>query len=67
MNLQMMDQTTENGLIKRLKVEYRNDTFILVTQKLKILDLIDRVIVMHDSKIFLDGSKDEVINKLGSV
>lgn len=62
-----MDQTTENGLIKRLKVEYKDDTLLLVTQKFKVLDLVERIIVMHDSKVFLDGLKAEVTQKLGAI
>lgn len=60
-----MDQTTENGIMKRLNIEFKNETLILVTQKLGLLNLVERVIVMHHSKVLLDGPKDEVIKKLG--
>jgi ATP-binding cassette subfamily C protein LapB len=59
-----MDQTTENNLMKRLKVEFRDQTFIIVTQKLGLLDLVDRVMVMHHSKVLLDGTKDDVVKQL---
>jgi ATP-binding cassette subfamily C protein LapB len=39
-------------------------TVILVTQKLNLLDIVDRVMVMHQSKLILDGPKDEVTAKL---
>jgi len=61
-----MDNTTENGIIKRLKIEFNKETFILVTQKLGLLKLVDRVIVMHHSKILMDGTKEEVTKKLGT-
>jgi ATP-binding cassette subfamily C protein LapB len=59
-----MDQTTEKNVMNRLKVDFKENTFMLVTQKLGLLDLVDRIIVMHHSKVMLDGSKEEVVNKL---
>lgn len=59
-----MDQTTEGKLIKQLKGELQEKTMLLVTQKLTLLDLADRVMVMHQSKLILDGPKDEVTRKL---
>lgn len=59
-----MDQTTEMKLLQKLKTEIKDKTFILVTQKLSLLDLTDRIIVLHHSKILLDGPKAEVTAKL---
>jgi ATP-binding cassette subfamily C protein LapB len=59
-----MDQTTEANLISHLKEEMEDKTVILVTQKLNLLDIVDRVMVMHQSKLILDGPKDEVTAKL---
>lgn len=59
-----MDQTTESKLLKNLKEELKDKTMILVTQKMTLLDLADRVMVMHQSKLVLDGTKEEVTNKL---
>ena len=59
-----MDQTTEKQLIDHLKDELKEKTVVLVTQKLTLLDLVDRVIVMNKSKLVLDGSKAEVTKKL---
>ena len=59
-----MDQTSEGQLITHLKEELKDKTMILVTQKLTLLDLADRVMVMHHSKLILDGSKEEVTKKL---
>jgi len=59
-----MDQTTEQQLLARLKNEIIDKTFILITQKLSLLDLTDRVIVMHGAKVLLDGPKAEVTAKL---
>ncbi len=61
-----MDQTTEHQLMNRLKKEYQEETLLLITQKLAVLDMVDRVIVMHNSKVLLDGDKAEVIKKMGA-
>ncbi|MCK9491467.1 MAG: type I secretion system permease/ATPase [Sulfurimonas sp.] len=60
-----MDQTTELNLMNNLKTEFKNETFVLITQKLGLLDLVDRVIVMHRAKVLLDGKKEDVIKQLG--
>jgi len=61
-----MDQATENELITKLKNEFEERTFILVTQKMSTLKLVDRIIVMNNSKVLLDDTKQKVIKKLGS-
>lgn len=59
-----IDQNAEAKLIKNLKVELKEETLILVTHKLQLLELVDRVIVMDHYKVALDGPKDEVMKKL---
>ena len=61
-----MDQTTESELIKKLKIEIQEKTFILVTQKMSPLILVDRIIVMNHAKVLIDDTKQEVIKKLGA-
>ena len=59
-----MDQTTEVELIRALKEEIKEKTFLLVTQKFSVLDLTDRVMVMHYGKMIMDGEKKKVLTKL---
>jgi ATP-binding cassette subfamily C protein LapB len=59
-----MDQLSENRLIANLKTYLEDKTAILITQKNTILPLVDRIIVMNEGKIYLDGSRDDVIAKL---
>lgn len=59
-----MDQLSEARLIQNLKQYVEDKTALFITQKNTILDLVDRVIVMHDGKIYLDGPKKEVLAKL---
>ena len=59
-----MDQTTETQLIRALKEELKERTFLLVTQKFSVLDLTDRVMVMHHGKMIMDGDKQKVLTQL---
>ncbi len=59
-----MDQTTEANLLKRFEAELKPKTMILITQKFTLLNIVERVIVMHHSKILLDGDRVSVIAQL---
>jgi len=59
-----MDQTTEVQLIRALKEELKERTLLLVTQKFSVLDLTERVIVMHYGKKIMDGPKQKVLTQL---
>ena len=59
-----MDQVTENQIIRTFKEMFRGKTVILSTQKLQVLDAVDRVIVMHEGRVHMDGPKDEVLKAL---
>ncbi|MEN4053621.1 MULTISPECIES: type I secretion system permease/ATPase [Sulfurimonas] len=59
-----MDQTTEKCLMDKLKVELRDQTLVIITQKLALLDMVDRVIVMHNSQVLLDDKKELVLKQL---
>jgi ATP-binding cassette subfamily C protein LapB len=60
-----MDQGFENKLIASMKDNFSNKTLIIITQKMALLDIVDRVIVVNDGTIYLDGAKSEVLKKLG--
>lgn len=59
-----MDQLTEHRLIANLKEYLTDKTVILITQKNTVLPLVDRIIVLNDGRIHMDGPKDEVLAKL---
>lgn len=60
-----MDQTTEMMVLKNLKENIEEKTLFLVTQKMSLLSLVDRVIVMNYGQKVMDGSKAEVLQRLG--
>ncbi|MDY0116805.1 MAG: type I secretion system permease/ATPase [Sulfurimonadaceae bacterium] len=62
-----MDQGSEKGVLDRLSLSTTDKTLVLITQKLSMLALCNRVIVMHQGKVALDGEKQAVIQKLGGV
>ncbi len=58
------DNTTESIVKKRLYDYTRDRTLLLVTHKAPMLDLVERLIVMDEGKIVMDGPKDEVLKAL---
>lgn len=59
-----MDQLSENRLIANLQTYLVDKTAIIITQKNTVLPLVDRIIVMNEGEIYLDGPRDIVIAKL---
>ena len=59
-----MDQLSENRLITNLQEYLADKTVIVITQKNTILPLVDRIIVMNDGNVYMDGPKNQVLAKL---
>lgn len=60
-----MDHTTESKLLSNLKEVLKDETLLLMTHKLSILGITDRIIVMDRSKVLFDDTKESVIKQLG--
>ncbi len=58
------DNTTESLIRKRLHAFTRDKTFILITHKTQMLNLVDRLIVMDGGRIIMDGPKEKVLKSL---
>ena len=61
-----MDGVTESQVIKHLATKITEQTLIIITHKMPVVAMCDRVIVMDQGKIIGDGSKDayfELIKK----
>ena len=58
------DNTTESIVKKRLFEYTRDRTLILVTHKAPMLDLVERLIVVDQGQIVMDGPKDQVLSAL---
>ncbi len=59
-----MDNSTENRFIKRIKTIYQDKTLLLVTHKMSLLKLVDRLIILQCGKIIADGKKEKVLESL---
>lgn len=61
-----MDIATERALINSLKNEIKDKTVVLTTHKSSMLELVDRLIVVDNGRIVLDGEKNYVLNALSN-
>ncbi len=59
-----MDQHTEAKLLKNLQTHLQDVTSIIVTQKMTLLKIVERVIVMNEGKLIIDAPKEEALKKL---
>lgn len=60
-----MDEGTEERCLMALKQQIRSgQTLVLVTHKARLLDLVDRLVVLTPQGIALDGPKDKVLDAL---
>ncbi len=60
-----MDRGLEQQVTQAFKQTLKpEDTLILVTHKAEMLELVDRLIVVANHQILLDGPKDQVISQL---
>ena len=59
-----MDNTTEANIRKKLFDYSRDKTLILVTHKAPMLELVERLIVVDEGRIVMDGPKEKVLQAL---
>ncbi|MBK5142257.1 type I secretion system permease/ATPase [Budviciaceae bacterium BWR-B9] len=59
-----MDEKLENHVVASLRDHIKDKTFVVVTHRQAPLRLVDRVIVMNQGNIILDGPRDQVLQKL---
>ena len=58
------DNTTESIVKQRLFEYSRDKTLVLVTHKAPMLDLVERIIVVDEGRIVMDGPKQQVLTAL---
>lgn len=57
-----LDDVSEKLLIHHLKEWLGHRTLVVATHRPAVLQLVDRIIVIHDGKIVKDGPRDAVLN-----
>ncbi len=60
-----MDFNTESQVVKKLLSVTAGKTTIVFTHKPTILNIVDRIIVMDNGTILMDGPKKEILARLG--
>jgi len=58
-----LDLNAEQDFVKHID-DRMYQTLILVTHRLPMLELVDRIIVLADGKIAIDGPREDVLNQL---
>jgi ATP-binding cassette subfamily C protein LapB len=59
-----MDPATETRFIANLRAALGDTTLLLVTHRMSLLPLVDRLVVMDQGKAVLDGPRDQVLAQL---
>ncbi|MDP0561905.1 MAG: type I secretion system permease/ATPase [Candidatus Endonucleobacter sp. (ex Gigantidas childressi)] len=59
-----LDNTTECLIKRQLCKDDKNKTLILLTHKVSMLELVDRLIVVNEGHIVADGPKEQVLTAL---
>ncbi|RMA97007.1 ABC transporter ATP-binding protein [Hydrogenothermus marinus] len=60
-----LDVETEEYIMEEIKKEFSDKTIIMITHRLKVLDIVNKIIVMDNGKIIEEGSKEELLKKKG--
>lgn len=61
-----MDTQAEEAFCDLVNDQAKGKTLILVTHKYSMMQMVDRLILMHQGKIIMDGPREEVIGALHS-
>ena len=59
-----LDLNAEQTFVQKLNTMLNNKTLITVTHRLPLLELVDRIIVLADGKVALDGPRDQILEQL---
>lgn len=59
-----LDQGSENMVINALSGWLGNRTLLVITHRPQVLKLVDRIIVVDNGKVVMDGARDEVLARL---
>ena len=59
-----MDQSTERLVIENLNSYFSDQTIVLVTHRMSLLKMVDRILAIDEGKITVDGKKEEILDRL---
>jgi len=61
-----LDARAEKQFINSMKQTIKDRSMLLITHKMHLLQLVDRIIIVDNGKIVADGPKENVLEKLAS-
>ncbi|MBB5519544.1 type I secretion system permease/ATPase [Amphiplicatus metriothermophilus] len=61
-----LDAQAEAHLVARLERATRGRTLLLVTHRTSLLRLVDRVIVLDQGRVVIDGARDEIVRSMAA-
>jgi ATP-binding cassette subfamily C protein LapB len=61
-----MDIQAENAFVRHIQGEVKEKTLILITHRLSLLSIVDRIIVVDQGQIVMDGPKADVIKAISA-
>ncbi|WP_077288370.1 type I secretion system permease/ATPase [Cognaticolwellia aestuarii] len=59
-----LDARAEKQFIQSINATAQNRTMLLITHKMDLLKLVDRILVLEKGKLIIDGPKDAVLTQL---
>ena len=59
-----LDARAERQFIESINATAKDRTMLLITHKMDLLKLVDRILVLDKGKLIIDGPKDKVIAQL---
>jgi len=59
-----MDHQSETRFKERLRVAGADKTIVLITHRMALLDLVNRLVVVDRGRIVADGPKEQVVEAL---
>jgi ATP-binding cassette subfamily C protein LapB len=59
-----MDMQAEESFVRHIREEIKDKTFILITHRLHLLTLVDRLILIEQGRVLAEGPKDKVMEFL---
>ena len=61
-----MDTQAETAFVKHIEEQTKNKTLVLITHRHYLLSLVDRLILMDQGRIILDGQRDKVLEAIST-
>jgi ATP-binding cassette subfamily C protein LapB len=59
-----MDVQSEEAFIRYTSEDVKDKTFILITHRQAMLGMVDRLILMEQGRVIMDGKRDDVLKAL---